>query len=56
MNLSQNYAGSRQNSSKITKMQMFATQDKVKSCTEGTQGLNVVAVRLTAVQMTKLSL
>jgi hypothetical protein len=38
------------------KMQIFATWDKVKPDTENIGGLNLAAVRLTAVQMTKLPL
>jgi hypothetical protein len=49
MTLLQNYAGSKQKSSKIT-MQLFATQDKVKPCTGSTRGLKLAAVRLTTVQ------
>jgi hypothetical protein len=38
------------------KMQIFATRDKVKSDTENVRGLNLAAVRLTAVQVTELPL
>jgi len=52
----QNYAVSRSKSSKMKKMHMFAIQGMVKPCTESITGLNLVAVRFTIVQVTKLSL
>jgi hypothetical protein len=57
MTLLQYYAGSKQPSYKITTMQMFATRDKLKEPhTISIRGLNLEAVRLTTVQVTKLSL
>jgi len=50
------YAGSKQKSSMITQTKLFATKDKARPCTEGTEGLNLAAVRLKTVQVTKLSL
>jgi hypothetical protein len=38
------------------RLNMFAVQDKAKSHTENIRGLNLAAVKLTAVQVTKLSL
>jgi hypothetical protein len=38
------------------RMQMFAILDKAKSDTEKMRGLNLAAVKLTAVQVAKLSL
>jgi hypothetical protein len=52
----QDCSDGKRKSYKITKMQMFATSDKVKPYTKSTNGLNLAAVRLTTVQMTKLSL
>jgi len=56
MTLLQNYAGSKPKSSEFTKLQMFATWDKTKPCTESIRGLNLVAVRLTTFRVKKLSL
>jgi hypothetical protein len=43
-------------SSKILKMRMFATLDKVKPDTENIRGLNLAAVMCMTVQMSRLSL
>lgn len=49
-------AASRRHKKKITKMQLFATSDKVMPYIESTRGLNLAAVRLTTAQMTKQQL
>jgi hypothetical protein len=49
-------AGNKQKSSKIMKMKMFATLDKVKPNTENIRGLNLAAVMCMIVQVTRLSL
>jgi len=55
MSLLHIYAGSKQKSSKIMTMQMFA-KDKVKWSTENLLGLNFASVRLTTIQVIKLLL
>jgi len=52
----QNIAGSKQKSFKIITTQMFAVQDKAKSNTKNIRGLNLVAVKHTTFQVTKLPL
>jgi len=54
--LLQNYAGGRQESYKNMKMQMSATLAKAKLNTENIKGSNLVAVRHTTVQVSKLLL
>jgi hypothetical protein len=56
MILLQNYVGSKQNSYKIAKMHIFATEDKAKPYTGSTRGLNLATARLTIIQVTKLTL
>jgi hypothetical protein len=56
MILLQNYAGRRQKSYRIMKMQMFATLAKAKLNTENIKGSNFVAVRHTTGQVSKLLL
>jgi hypothetical protein len=51
-----NHAGNKQKSSKIMKMQLFATLDKAKPDTENIRGLNLAAVMCMTVQVTRLSL
>jgi hypothetical protein len=51
-----NYAGNKQKSYKIMKMQMFLTLDKAKGDTGNIRGLNLVAVNHTTVQMNRLLL
>jgi hypothetical protein len=48
--LLQNYAGSRQQSHQIMKMQMFTTLAKARLNIVGIKGSNLVAVRHTTVQ------
>jgi hypothetical protein len=45
-----------QRSYKIMRMNMFTAQGKVKPDIENIRGLNLVAVKLTTVQVTKLLL
>jgi hypothetical protein len=49
-------SGSKQKSSKIMKMQLFATMDKAKPNTENIRSLNLAAVMCMSVQVTRLSL
>jgi hypothetical protein len=56
MIIQQNYAGKKQKSYKITKMQMFAILDKANPDTGNIRGLNLVAVKHTTVQVTRLLL
>jgi hypothetical protein len=51
-----NFAGNKQKSYKIMRMNMFAAQDKAKPDMENIKGLNLAAVKLTIVQVTKLPL
>jgi hypothetical protein len=46
----QNYAGNKQKSYKITKMQMFTTLDKANCDTGNIRGLNLAAVRHMTIQ------
>jgi hypothetical protein len=56
MIIKQNYAGDKQKSYKIMRMNMFAIYDKAKADIENIRGLNSAAVKLTTVQVTKLPL
>jgi hypothetical protein len=56
MIIEQNYAGNKQKSYKIMKMQMFAALDKANPDAGNISGLNLVAVKHTAVQVTRLPL
>jgi hypothetical protein len=49
-------AGNKQKSYKIMRMNILAAQDKAMPDTEIIRGLNLVAVKLTTVQVTKLPL
>jgi hypothetical protein len=51
-----NYAGNKQKSYKIMKMQMFITLDKANCDTGNIRGLNLAAVNHTTVQVTRLLL
>jgi hypothetical protein len=51
-----NRAGDKQKSYKITTMNMFMVQGKVKPDTENIRGLNLAVVKLTTAQLTKLPL
>jgi hypothetical protein len=53
---SQNYAGSKQKSSKIFIIQMFVILDKAKPNTGNIRGLNLAAVKAATGQVTKLPL
>jgi hypothetical protein len=48
------HAGNKQKSSKIMKMKMLATLDKVKPDTNSIRGLNLAAVMCKAVQVSRL--
>jgi hypothetical protein len=50
----QNYAGSKQNSCRIMRMQIFASAEQAKLHPENTRGLNLTAVRNTTVRLTKI--
>jgi hypothetical protein len=50
----QKYAANKEKPYKITWMNMFAVQDKVKPDTENIRGLNLAAFNLTTVRVTKL--
>jgi hypothetical protein len=52
----QNYAGNKQKSYKIMKMQMSAILGKAKPNTEKIRGLNLAAVKHTTVQVSRLLL
>jgi hypothetical protein len=52
----QNHADSKQKSSKIMKMKMFAILDKAKPDTGNTKGLNLAAAMFKNVQMSRLPL
>jgi hypothetical protein len=52
----QNYADSKQKSYEIMTMRTFATLDKAKPSIENTAGINLTAVKLTTVQVSKLLL
>jgi hypothetical protein len=58
MAFKRNYAGNKQKSYKIMKMQMFATLDNERNDTGNirVRGLNLAAVEQTAVQVTRLPL
>jgi hypothetical protein len=51
-----NYAGNKQKSYKIMKMQMFSTLDKANRDTGNKRGLNLTAVNHTTVQVNRLLL
>jgi hypothetical protein len=51
-----NVPGDKQKSYKIMIMNTFAAQDKAKPGVENVSGLNLTAVKLTTVQVTKLPL
>jgi hypothetical protein len=52
--MKQNCAGNKLKSYMITRMNSFATKDKVKPGIENIRGSNLVAFKLTAIQVTKL--
>jgi hypothetical protein len=52
----ENHAGSKQKPNKIMKTKMFVIFDKVKPDTGNTKGLNLVAVMLMTVQVSRLPL
>jgi hypothetical protein len=52
----QNYAGNKQKSHKIIKIQMSSLQRKVKPNTQNIGGLNLAAVKRTTVQVSRLLL
>jgi hypothetical protein len=56
MIIKQKYAGNKQKSYKIMKMQMFATLDKAYPDKGNIRGVNLAAVKHTAVQMARLLL
>jgi hypothetical protein len=53
--IQQNCAGNKQKSYEIMRMNMFAVYDKAKPDIGNIRDLNLAAVKLTAVQVTKLS-
>jgi hypothetical protein len=54
--IKKNYAGSKQKSYKIMRMNVFIAEDKVKPDIENTRGLNLAVVKLMTIQVTELPL